>query len=97
MFFSRITVGLLLLSLITTLCACANLFDAARQGDDAALHVMIDQGADIEVKDESGMTALMWAAASNEMNTVRLLLENRANSGRKWVQGYCAIIAQQRC
>ena len=38
------------------------LISAARAGDSALVEALLDQGADIEVRDDIGRTALMWAS-----------------------------------
>ena len=53
---------------------------AARSGQDAIAEMLLESGVPVdEREDETGMTALMWAAANVESHLVRLLLRYGAN------------------
>lgn len=53
---------------------------AARAGQDALCEMLLDFGVPVdEREEETGMTALMWAAANVESNLVKLLLRAGAN------------------
>lgn len=56
-------------------------FDAVKRGDIEAVRKMIDEGQDIEVKDEAalGQTALGWAAFVGYLDIVELLVDKGAN------------------
>ena len=43
------------------------------------MSLLLDQGADIEARDEDGHTALMWASQEGQFDAVRLLVERKAN------------------
>lgn len=61
------------------------LIEAAKTGDCALLDCLIDEGADLEQRDEYGWTALNWAAGRGETGMVEHLLSagaNVLNSGR---------------
>jgi len=57
------------------------LIQAAKTGDTAAVRQLLDQGANIEAKEDyEGKTALMKAAAWASTNVVKLLLEKAPTS-----------------
>ena len=49
--------------------------DAAMRGDAAAVRALIAEGADVNVPQGDGMTALHWAAQNRDAALVRDLLE----------------------
>jgi ankyrin repeat protein len=52
---------------------------AAKRGDTASVHALLQQGADINAVDRQfGATALMWASHEGHADTVRLLLSSGA-------------------
>jgi len=61
---------------------------AAEEGHEAAVRLLIDQGANMEAKDNDGQTPLSWAAEKGHEVVVRLLVdkgasvETKDNSGR---------------
>jgi len=55
------------------------LLDASNRGDTKKVKELLDSGADIECKDKYGMTPLMKASANGNTETVRLLLDYKAN------------------
>ena len=56
------------------------LMTAARTGNVAAVRVLIDRGADVNVKESQlGETALMWAASENHADVVTLLASRGAD------------------
>jgi ankyrin repeat protein len=73
--------GTLLLSVIvgaTTAWAAGadvRLVDAARQGDGASVRALLDKGADVNVADGDGSTALHWAASSGDLAMTQALLK----------------------
>ena len=56
----------------------AAIHDAAGLGFVDALRVMVDSGADVNVKDELGMTALMKASVKGHVGVVEQLLAHNA-------------------
>ena len=69
------------------------LIQAAKTGDTAAVRQLLDQGANIEAKEDyEGKTALMKAAAWASTNVVKLLLEKGANIEAKENDGETAMI-----
>lgn len=52
---------------------------SAKQGDLKTLRVLIDHGADVETRDDDGMTPLIRAVASDRSEVVRLLIANSAD------------------
>lgn len=53
---------------------------------------LLDRGADINEKDENGITPLMWATCANERMIVRLLIERGADIHQKNKYLYNALI-----
>jgi len=56
---------------------------AAEDNDTRVLQAMLDRGADINARDEIGMTALMYAIDGGSVAAVRFLLAHHANVGIK--------------
>jgi ankyrin repeat protein len=78
--------------------ACGGYWDGMSYGmqelrpDDAHLvQVMLTLGATVNVADDRGDTPLMWAAISHRLNSVRLLLDHRANVNAKTKHGYSSL------
>jgi ankyrin repeat protein len=51
---------------------------AAGNGHEAVVKLLLEQGAELESKDEDGQTPLWWAAAMGREAVVKLLLEKGA-------------------
>lgn len=66
-------------------------YELAAQGE-LYPHVLQGQLHMLNVQDESGLTALMWAANYGQLVTVRLLLECGANPHLKGKQGESAML-----
>jgi ankyrin repeat protein len=49
---------------------------AASLGRDVRIRQLLERGADINAKDEGGMTALLWAVEKGHVSTMKLLVEN---------------------
>ena len=56
------------------------LLTAAMMGTNEMLEVLITRGADIQSKDKSGLTGLMWAAQYGRVETVKFLLDHGADA-----------------
>lgn len=61
--------------------------DAIREGDHAAVKRLLDRGANPNVRDEDGDTALMRAALSSDAGMMRLLLEHGADVRQSGLDG----------
>ena len=68
------------------------LFDAARMGDVNTMKTLIANGANINMTDQHGFTALMVASYSGEVEIVRLLLEAGALVDQRDLSGYTALM-----
>ena len=60
-------------------------------GEDAAIRILLEQGADINLPGRTGETALMTAAERGRCSTVNLLLARHADSSRRNQQGQDAL------
>ena len=54
--------------------------EAAKNQDQASLHSLLRQKADVNAADVDGMTALIWAAHLDDLDSVKLLLAAGANA-----------------
>ncbi|MDA0206621.1 MAG: ankyrin repeat domain-containing protein [Acidobacteria bacterium] len=73
---SRIIGGLLLLGLgLATSALAASLVDAAEQHDVASVRALLETGADVNLAQVDGTTALHWAAFHDDAELVALLLK----------------------
>jgi hypothetical protein len=59
--------------------AASELIASARAGDFAGVDASLRDGADADVRDENGWSALSWAAAGGHARIVRLLIEHGAD------------------
>ena len=59
------------------------LMQAALNGNQKALAMLIEYGADVNAQNNDGLTALMLAAESGRYNTAKLLLDNKADTAIK--------------
>src|SRR5262245_35293111 len=57
----------------------SQLADAAEKSDRMVIRTLLEQGADVNVPQVDGMTALHWAAHHDDLETARLLVEGKAN------------------
>jgi ankyrin repeat protein len=65
---------------------------AAENGHAATVTLLLDKGADLNVQDKTGKTALMSAAAKGDAATVALLLDKRADLNLKDKTGKTALM-----
>jgi ankyrin repeat protein len=77
------TTGLALLVVAAAVTAAAAeraaLADAVERRDDAAVRTLLKSGADVNVTQIDGTTALHWAAYHDDVETTALLVRSRAN------------------
>lgn len=71
--------------------APATLIEAAEAGDRAAALRLLAQGANPDTAGPDGTTALMWAAAHDDLDLVRALIRAKANVGARNQFGTTAI------
>ncbi len=55
------------------------LIEAAKKGDTVSIKALLEAGADVNAKDNDGLTALMWAAVRGHTETAQALLEAGAD------------------
>ena len=55
---------------------CIPLLDAAMVGDEKVVWNLINEGVDVNSKDRTGKTALIWAARYGHAKVAKILLEN---------------------
>ena len=60
-----------------------DLFDAANRGDLKKVKRLLNEGADVNAKDEDGWTPLHWAAYYGHLNVVKLLVDRGADVNAK--------------
>ncbi len=69
-----------------------SLMQAALDGDTESVRELINQGADINRRDDSGRTALMFAVVNRHYETMKLLLEHGADVQAKSNEGGTALM-----
>src|SRR5262245_29376585 len=69
------------------------LMRAALDGNTETVKELLDQGADINQRDENGRTALMFAAMNTHYETMKVLLEYGADVNAKSNKGGTALMA----
>jgi len=64
-----------------------NLFEAAKNGNLETVKELVERGANLEIADTGGQTALMLASYGGYLEVVKLLVERGANimAKDKWV------------
>lgn len=84
----------LLLSLIIVFPACSQitLMEAVKNGDSATVKVLLDRGAEVNIKTGEGRTALMEAASRGDAATVQTLLDKDADIKAKDSGGNTALM-----
>ena len=70
-----------------------SLIDAATRGDADTVQALITRGADVNAKDNDGVSALLWASWKGNFQVVQLLLANGADVNAKSKEGMTALIA----
>ena len=73
------------------------LLEASSAGNISQVKILIEQGADINAKDEGGETALMWASGNQftgkgHIEVVKYLVENGADINAEGKSGDTALI-----
>ena len=68
----------------------SQLIEAAQNGQAEEVQALLEGGADVDAKDEAGMTALMWAALGGHTDTVKGLLDAGADVSSEDKQGTTA-------
>lgn len=92
---------ILLLSLTITCPAWAGSFDsnllgAAGNGSSFIVESILQEGADINTKDENGMTALILAAEGGYLDVVNVLLDERAGINATSNEGITALMKAKK-
>jgi hypothetical protein len=72
-------------------CATTRLTDAARNGDRALVRTLLDKGAEVNAREQDGMTPLHWATLNNHADIVRMLLNSGANVKETDRYGFTAL------
>src|SRR5687768_9778610 len=68
-----------LLAWATAASAAIPLVDAAREGNSAAVHALLERRADVNAADADGTTALHWAAHRDDVAMAEALLKRGAS------------------
>jgi ankyrin repeat protein len=68
------------------------LWAAIRDGDAAAVETLLDRGADVNAKDETGTTALMHSALNADIGVMKLLLDKGATVNAQNKSGATAML-----
>lgn len=68
-----------------------NLIEASREGDLAIVTMLLENGADVDMKDNEGWTALIWASSTGRTGIVIELLKKGANVNAKSDFGISAL------
>ena len=56
------------------------LHQAVEKNNKSVIKLLLDTGAEVDTKDNNGMTPLHWAALNNVLDVARLLLDNGADT-----------------
>jgi ankyrin repeat protein len=68
------------------------LIQATKQGDCDQLHKYLNMGADVNARDESGLTPLIWASVKGNAYAAQILLERGANANARNSLGDTALM-----
>ncbi|MSV36221.1 MAG: ankyrin repeat domain-containing protein [Bryobacterales bacterium] len=71
--------ALALVSAVSVLAASSPLADAVEAGDKTAIQTLLKKGTDVNATQPDGMTALLWAADRDDLQTAGLLVRAGAN------------------
>jgi ankyrin repeat protein len=63
---------------------------AVYQGNASSVDVLLEHGANVNIKDDVGLTALHWAVVRGDRNCIRRLLEHGAEINAKDNEGRTA-------
>lgn len=61
-------------------------------GDEKSVKVLLDAGADVNIQDNFGETALMWVSKKGDFSIAKILLEGFADYNMKNNEGYNALM-----
>jgi len=67
------------------------LLSAASKGHTNGAAMLIEHGVDVNLKDNDGMTALMWAAREGHIDTVAMLIDKGSDVNAKDNKGFTAL------
>jgi uncharacterized caspase-like protein len=88
-----IGLGVVVMISVGVIAGCASsLFDAAQYGYTETVKTLLDKGANVNVKDGDGRTALMIAVRYGHTEIVKVLLDRRADVNAKDNDGWTALI-----
>ena len=74
-----------------------NIVDVAGKGFVGLLHAFLQQGADVEIQDNKGRTALLLASGGGHIECVRYLIESgKADVGIQNIDGMTALMYASR-
>ncbi len=76
--------------------AGTDLIDAAMHGNSAKLHMLLDQGADVNAKASDGRTALITGSLFGHVDVVQTLLDRGADVNAKDHEGWTALMMAAR-
>lgn len=97
---NRVVVRMFVFALATVMIACADekdsLLRAAQDGDLGRVQTFLDGGADINVKDKTTRTPLMYATIKNHQEIVQLLLDRGADANTRNDLGETALTLAAR-
>ena len=79
----RLATVMLVATAWSTAALCSEIHDAAGRGDLPAVTSLLAKGADVNAKDNSGQTALMFASSNGHKEVVQLLLAKGADANAK--------------
>ena len=86
---------IIILALSLALGGCARkkdaLLDAAQDGDTNTVKSLLDAGGDVNLKDETGRTLLMYATLKNHKEVVQVLLDKGADVNARNTTGETAL------
>src|ERR1043165_9326226 len=70
----------------------ASLLEAAKASDVSTVRGLLDQGAEVNVRDQPGMTPLLWAGNYGNTDVAQLLLKSGANLNATDLQGWTPLM-----